>query len=149
MAFGAPAHYVTLSDSPKAAVAVPAACEHRHISLLAGGFRADSWTCCHAHRWSHDTSMEARHHAPQHRCSLRQATRRPHVLLGVTGSVAAIKVPQLAAALREFADVRVVATPAAKHFFTEQQLPPECRPLLGGCRKGTQPSVRRRSHACG
>ncbi len=73
------------------------------------------------------------------------AARRPHVLLGVTGSVAAIKVPQLAAALREFADVRVVATPAAKHFFTEQQLPPECRPLLGGCRKG----MRRRSHACG
>jgi Flavoprotein len=56
---------------------------------------------------------------------------RPHVLLGVTGSVAAIKVPELATQLRQFADVRVVATTSAQHFFTEEQLPAECRPLLG------------------
>jgi phosphopantothenoylcysteine synthetase/decarboxylase len=53
------------------------------------------------------------------------------VLLGVTGSVAAIKVPELATQLRRFADVRIVATPSAQHFFTEEQLPAECRPLLG------------------
>lgn len=57
--------------------------------------------------------------------------RRPRVLLGVTGSVASIKVPELAAKLQRFADVRVVATPSARHFFTEAELPEDCRPLLG------------------
>ena len=56
---------------------------------------------------------------------------RPHVLLGVTGSVAAIKVPELVAKLLRFADVRIVATPSARHFFTQEQLPAECGPLLG------------------
>jgi phosphopantothenoylcysteine synthetase/decarboxylase len=56
---------------------------------------------------------------------------RPHVLLGVTGSVAAIKVPELATKLLHFADVRIVATPSARHFFTQEQLPAECGPLLG------------------
>lgn len=59
------------------------------------------------------------------------AARRPRVLLGVTGSVAAIKLPELAGKLQRFADVRVVATPSAQHFFTETELPADCRPLLG------------------
>jgi phosphopantothenoylcysteine decarboxylase len=42
----------------------------------------------------------------------------PNVLLGVTGSVAAIKTPELYAALRERGlDVKVVATKAALYFF--------------------------------
>ena len=53
------------------------------------------------------------------------------MLLGVTGSVAAIKVPELATKLLRFADVRIVATPSARHFFTQEQLPAECAPLLG------------------
>lgn len=59
------------------------------------------------------------------------AVRRPRVLLGVTGSVASIKAPELAAKLQRFADVRVVASPSAQHFFTEADLPEACRPLLG------------------
>mmetsp|Transcript_29312 Transcript_29312/g.95534 ORF Transcript_29312/g.95534 Transcript_29312/m.95534 type:complete len:203 (+) Transcript_29312:346-954(+) len=42
--------------------------------------------------------------------------RRPRVLLGVSGSVAAVKATSLLEALREFADVKVVATQAARHF---------------------------------
>eukprot|EP00887_Chlorella_sp_A99_P004817 scaffold4.g4817.t1 len=37
----------------------------------------------------------------------------------------------LARALLEFADVRVVATASARHFFSDGQLPPACRPALG------------------
>ena len=54
------------------------------------------------------------------------------MLLGVTGSVAAIKVPELVTKLLRFADVRIVTTPSAQHFFTQEQLPAECGPLLGG-----------------
>jgi len=53
--------------------------------------------------------------------------RRLRVLLGATGSVAAIKVPQLAAALLEHgADVRVVATASALRFINNATttLPP-------------------------
>jgi len=46
----------------------------------------------------------------------RLMERRPRVLLGLSGSVAALKAPQLAAALSSFADVRCVATAAALHF---------------------------------
>jgi phosphopantothenoylcysteine decarboxylase len=49
--------------------------------------------------------------------------RRPRVLLGLTGSVAAVKAPELAAALGAFADVRVVATDAARRFFDAAALP--------------------------
>ena len=42
--------------------------------------------------------------------------RRPRVLLGLSGSVACVKAPQLVAALSAFADVRVVATHAALRF---------------------------------
>jgi phosphopantothenoylcysteine decarboxylase len=44
------------------------------------------------------------------------ARRRPRVLLGLSGSVACVKAPALVAALSAFADVRVVATPAALRF---------------------------------
>ena len=44
------------------------------------------------------------------------APRRPRVLLGLSGSVACIKATQLVSALSAFADVRVVATPAALRF---------------------------------
>lgn len=42
--------------------------------------------------------------------------RRPHVLLGVTGSVASVKWEELALGLLLFADVRVIHTHSALHF---------------------------------
>ena len=62
------------------------------------------------------------------------------VLLGVSGSVAAIKVPELAQQLSDAGhEVSVVATCAALHFFNGSQLPsrvklyrrwPHCRSVL-------------------
>lgn len=52
----------------------------------------------------------------------------PHT---TTGSVAAIKVPQLCELLCAHADVKVVATKAAKYFFKDEQLPEAARPSLG------------------
>lgn len=43
--------------------------------------------------------------------------RRPRVLLGVTGSVAAIKVPELVCRLAVFADVHVVLTKGGSNFW--------------------------------
>ena len=43
---------------------------------------------------------------------------KPNILVGCTGSVASIKVPQLVAALSSLGNVKVVATDAASHFFT-------------------------------
>lgn len=49
-----------------------------------------------------------------------------HVLLGVSGSVAAIKVPQLATALTALGfHVRIVPTKAAMHFVDAEKLPQE------------------------
>src|SRR5258707_495341 len=49
----------------------------------------------------------------------------PNVLLGVTGSVAAIKTPELAASLRRAGHaVKVVATQAALYFFDPLDLTP-------------------------
>lgn len=42
--------------------------------------------------------------------------RRPRVLLGLSGSVAAIKLPQLIETLTAWADVKVVATKWATRF---------------------------------
>lgn len=53
------------------------------------------------------------------------------MLLGVTGSVAAIKVPELAGMLSTFAEVRVVATGSAMRFFNVHQLPVTCRRIYG------------------
>ncbi|KAF5840899.1 flavo protein [Dunaliella salina] len=44
--------------------------------------------------------------------------RRPHILLGVTGSVAAIKLPLLCQQLGEIGDLKVITTNAAQHFMT-------------------------------
>jgi phosphopantothenoylcysteine decarboxylase len=41
--------------------------------------------------------------------------RKSRILLGVTGSVAAVKFPQIVLKLNEFADVRVVLTNGALH----------------------------------
>jgi len=49
-------------------------------------------------------------------------TRKPRVLLGVTGSVATIKVFPLVEALFPFAEVRVVCTENSKHFFDLDKL---------------------------
>ncbi|GBF90347.1 phosphopantothenoylcysteine decarboxylase [Raphidocelis subcapitata] len=57
--------------------------------------------------------------------------RRPRVLLGLSGSVATIKAPLLCRCLCEFADVRVIATAAARRFVGEGQLPPQAGQLLG------------------
>mmetsp|Transcript_3822 Transcript_3822/g.4310 ORF Transcript_3822/g.4310 Transcript_3822/m.4310 type:complete len:222 (+) Transcript_3822:85-750(+) len=46
----------------------------------------------------------------------KEASDKPKILLGVTGSVAAIKVGLLAAKLKEFGDVKVAATSSAMHF---------------------------------
>lgn len=57
--------------------------------------------------------------------------RKARVLLGVSGSVAAIKVAQLVHELTLSYDVKIVATTAARHFISEQELPPSVLPLHG------------------
>ena len=49
--------------------------------------------------------------------------RRRRVLLGASGSVAAIKVVELASLLAEFAEVKLVLTKAARHFIQQDGLP--------------------------
>lgn len=50
--------------------------------------------------------------------------RRPRILMGATGSVAAVKVPHLVKALGQFADVRLITSDAARPFLTcEADLP--------------------------
>ena len=44
-------------------------------------------------------------------------SRRPHVLLLATGSVATVKVPELALRIAEWADVRIVLTARGAHMF--------------------------------
>ncbi len=46
-------------------------------------------------------------------------TGRPHVILGVTGGIAAVKSARLAGLLAENCEVRVIMTPAARRFVTE------------------------------
>ncbi|CAM9200328.1 unnamed protein product, partial [Chrysoparadoxa australica] len=48
--------------------------------------------------------------------------RRPRVLLGCTGSVAAVKVPELALHLGEFAELRIVKTVASEHFLAHSAI---------------------------
>ena len=45
------------------------------------------------------------------------SNKRPNVLLGITGSVAAVKGPELALRLSEFANVKVVLTKHGKRFW--------------------------------
>lgn len=56
--------------------------------------------------------------------------RRPRILLGVSGSVATIKLSLIARALLQFADVHIVASKSSRHFFTQGDLPGECGPVL-------------------
>jgi phosphopantothenoylcysteine decarboxylase len=56
---------------------------------------------------------------------------RPRVLLGVSGSVAAIRVGQLAHLLCNYAEVKVVATTAARHFLKDADFPKACLPIHG------------------
>ena len=62
---------------------------------------------------------------------LHSARLRSLLLDKIFMSFLASKVPELAAKLADFAEVRVLATPSAQHFFKEEELPPGCRPLLG------------------
>eukprot|EP01026_Neomeris_dumetosa_P017819 TRINITY_DN1692_c0_g1_i1.p2 TRINITY_DN1692_c0_g1~~TRINITY_DN1692_c0_g1_i1.p2 ORF type:complete len:216 (+),score=31.61 TRINITY_DN1692_c0_g1_i1:722-1369(+) len=48
--------------------------------------------------------------------------QKPKVLLGVTGSVATIKIYEVVKELSSWAEVRVVTTVAARHFFSETEL---------------------------
>lgn len=47
----------------------------------------------------------------------KSATKRPNILLGISGSVAAVKGPELALSLSEFANVKVVLTKHGKRFW--------------------------------
>mmetsp|Transcript_18571 Transcript_18571/g.35391 ORF Transcript_18571/g.35391 Transcript_18571/m.35391 type:complete len:146 (-) Transcript_18571:125-562(-) len=55
--------------------------------------------------------------------------RRPKVILGVSGSVATIKLGLLASSLRDFADVKIVSTQASMHFI--RSLPQHVQEELG------------------
>lgn len=55
--------------------------------------------------------------------------RRPRILLAASGSVAAIKLPELARLLAEFADVRLLLTAAARKFVAEADFPPVVLPI--------------------
>ena len=70
-----------------------------------------------------------------------QSLKQPKVLLGVSGSVAAIKVVELAHLLAAFAEVKIVATKAARHFIQEDELPAAVLPI-----HGSAPDLS--SHAC-
>jgi len=50
------------------------------------------------------------------------SSRRPHLLLGLSGSVAAIKAVELVSLLSVWAEVRVIATRKARHFFEAAQV---------------------------
>eukprot|EP00878_Enallax_costatus_P005980 GHUV01006272.1.p1 GENE.GHUV01006272.1~~GHUV01006272.1.p1 ORF type:complete len:201 (+),score=72.17 GHUV01006272.1:222-824(+) len=58
-------------------------------------------------------------------------SRSARILLAATGSVAAIKVPQLTQLLQQLGEVRVASTKAAAYFFTQQQLPASVGPIAG------------------
>ncbi|KAL4528107.1 hypothetical protein Ndes2437B_g00219 [Nannochloris sp. 'desiccata'] len=57
-------------------------------------------------------------------------SRRPRILVGVSGSVATIKLTEITKLLLEFADVHIVSTKSARHFFNEAELPQQCCPVL-------------------
>lgn len=58
------------------------------------------------------------------------SVRRPRILLGVSGSVATIKLSLVARTLLQFADVHIVASKSSRHFFSQRDLPDECGPVL-------------------
>ncbi len=64
--------------------------------------------------------------------------RPPRVLLAASGSVAAIKLPEIAAMLVHFAEVRVLLTAAARHFVKDEMLPAAVLPVYGAYLSMTQ-----------
>lgn len=56
--------------------------------------------------------------------------RRPRILVCATGSVATIKLAQLAGLLERFADVRIALSRSAKPFVEGLDFPKTCLPLL-------------------
>ena len=56
--------------------------------------------------------------------------RRPRILLGVSGSVATVKLSVVVKQLLEWADVHIVSSNSARHFFKDADLPPSCLPVL-------------------
>ncbi|CAM9249029.1 unnamed protein product [Ectocarpus sp. 4 AP-2014] len=52
---------------------------------------------------------------------MAEGRTRPRILLCVSGSVAVVKVPQLAAMLTEFAEVKILVTEASKHFMDRSE----------------------------
>ncbi|KAM9710956.1 phosphopantothenoylcysteine decarboxylase isoform 1-T2 [Dama dama] len=66
------------------------------------------------------------HMEPRAACSAAAPLRRPfHVLVGVTGSVAALKLPVLVSKLLDIPDLKVavVTTERAKHFYSPRDVP--------------------------
>ena len=63
---------------------------------------------------------------PQMKLANIPSSRKPNIIYGISGSVAAIKAIQLATELNTFANVRIVATKAASHFLANNgsNLPP-------------------------
>ncbi|DBB07225.1 hypothetical protein WJX77_010998 [Trebouxia sp. C0004] len=74
---------------------------------------------------------ESSQHVSSDADACSQALKRPTVILGVSGSVAAIKVVELAHLLAAFAEVKIVATKAARHFIEEDELPAAVQPIHG------------------
>ncbi|CAN0024409.1 unnamed protein product, partial [Ectocarpus fasciculatus] len=52
---------------------------------------------------------------------MAEGRTRPRILLCVSGSVAVVKVPQIAAMLAEFAEVKILVTEASKHFMDRSE----------------------------
>jgi len=59
---------------------------------------------------------------PHNQHATTMATTRPKVLVAVSGSVATIKLSRLVEALVAFAEVRVVTTRHARHFFSDDAI---------------------------
>lgn len=55
----------------------------------------------------------------QKESDLIETRHRPRVLLGATGSVATVKIAQIATELRAFCEVRIILTKSANHFFQQ------------------------------
>eukprot|EP00029_Vermamoeba_vermiformis_P002946 TRINITY_DN13313_c0_g1_i1.p1 TRINITY_DN13313_c0_g1~~TRINITY_DN13313_c0_g1_i1.p1 ORF type:complete len:198 (+),score=56.03 TRINITY_DN13313_c0_g1_i1:84-677(+) len=51
--------------------------------------------------------------------------KKPHVLVAVTGSVATIKILDIIKQIKQFAEVKVITTNSAKHFFNENDVKAE------------------------
>lgn len=61
---------------------------------------------------------------------LGETQRRPRVLLCVSGSVATVKLALVSEALLDFADVHIISSNSARHFFKDADLPPACLPVF-------------------